>query len=319
MASSLELKDPWLVAIWPGMGSVAMTAGTYLTASLGPRPLGQLPSSDFFDIDKVEIRDGVARIGSRPSCNLYAWKAPQGGRDLIFFVGEAQPSHRSFEFCNRLLSRTREFGVKRVVTFAAMGTQIPPSAQPRVFAAVNHPQLLVALREVDVHPLSDGQISGLNGLLLAAAADFGLKGICLLGEMPYFAMGVPNPKSSLRVLEVFMALANVRVDLGKLQKHAREVEPSLIELMERMHRALSQRDKSEPDEEEAFPDTFEVADEAPETPGKLSSEDRKHIEELFRRTEQERSQALKLKHELDRLGIFKEYEDRFLDLFKRGE
>ncbi|MFZ9936390.1 MAG: hypothetical protein ACO3JG_04960 [Luteolibacter sp.] len=30
-----KLHDPWLVAAWPGMGGVAITAGYYLMAKLG--------------------------------------------------------------------------------------------------------------------------------------------------------------------------------------------------------------------------------------------------------------------------------------------
>ena len=30
----LKLKNPWLVAVWPGMGHVAMSAGYYLMAKL---------------------------------------------------------------------------------------------------------------------------------------------------------------------------------------------------------------------------------------------------------------------------------------------
>ena len=50
----------------------------------------------------------------------------------------------------------------------------------------------------------------------------------------------------------------------------------------------------------------------------LAARDRRQIEDLFRRAEQDRSGALELKAELDRLGVFKEFEDRFLDLFKQG-
>ena len=43
------------------------------------------------------------------------------------------------------------------------------------------------------------------------------------------------------------------------------------------------------------------------------------IEGLFQRARQDRSMALELKSELDRQGLFKRYEDRFLDLFKNAE
>jgi hypothetical protein len=42
------------------------------------------------------------------------------------------------------------------------------------------------------------------------------------------------------------------------------------------------------------------------------------IEELFARAAKDRSKAFELKQELDRLGLFKQYEDRFLDLFKKA-
>jgi hypothetical protein len=38
---------------------------------------------------------------------------------------------------------------------------------------------------------------------------------------------------------------------------------------------------------------------------------------LFDAARQDRAKAFELKQELDRLGRFAEYEDRFLDLFKR--
>lgn len=42
------------------------------------------------------------------------------------------------------------------------------------------------------------------------------------------------------------------------------------------------------------------------------------IEGLFRKASQDRTKAVELKQELDRLGVFKQYEDQFLDLFRHG-
>jgi hypothetical protein len=41
------------------------------------------------------------------------------------------------------------------------------------------------------------------------------------------------------------------------------------------------------------------------------------IERLFEAAQADRSEALRLKNELDRWGLFSLYEDRFLDLFER--
>ena len=51
MADIIKLKRPWLVAVWPGMGSVALSAGYYLMAKLGMRQLGEIAAEDLFDIN----------------------------------------------------------------------------------------------------------------------------------------------------------------------------------------------------------------------------------------------------------------------------
>lgn len=52
---------------------------------------------------------------------------------------------------------------------------------------------------------------------------------------------------------------------------------------------------------------------------RLSARDESHIERLFEEATQDRSKAYELKRELDRLEVFADYEDRFLDLFKKPE
>jgi hypothetical protein len=47
--------------------------------------------------------------------------------------------------------------------------------------------------------------------------------------------------------------------------------------------------------------------------------DQQRIERLFEQAGKDRSKAFELKQELDRLGVFKDYEDRFLDLFKEPD
>ncbi|MFQ5653592.1 MAG: hypothetical protein ACE5GW_02530 [Planctomycetota bacterium] len=69
---SHNLKKPWLIAIWPGMGSVALTAGTYLSTQLGAKEIMRRPSDEHFDVEKVEIQDGVARVGWLPTCSFHA-------------------------------------------------------------------------------------------------------------------------------------------------------------------------------------------------------------------------------------------------------
>ena len=52
---------------------------------------------------------------------------------------------------------------------------------------------------------------------------------------------------------------------------------------------------------------------------RLRSRDKQRLEELFENAAKDRSQAYALKQELDRLKVFHDYEDRFLDLFKEPD
>ena len=56
MVEEIKLKNPWLVAVWPGMGNVAISAGYYLMAKLGMHLLAEFPARELFDVDHVRSR-----------------------------------------------------------------------------------------------------------------------------------------------------------------------------------------------------------------------------------------------------------------------
>ncbi|MHC4947842.1 MAG: proteasome assembly chaperone family protein [Planctomycetota bacterium] len=310
------LRDPWLVAAWSGMGGVGATAAGYLVEALGAQAVGEIESHEFFEIEQVTIKSGLASASRPPRSLLFEWKDPDGRRDLVVFVGEAQPSRGGQVLCQRLLDYARQRGVTRVVTFAAMATQLHPADAPRVFGAATDHDTLMDLRRSDVAILGEGQISGLNGVLLAAGAEAGLPGMCLLGELPFFAVGVPNPRSAQAILQVFSSLTGIGVDLETLADQAEQVQEGLLQLLEQMKR--SARESGDEEELEAYPDEPAGDEEETATPA-VDDATRRRIEMLFEQARADRGRAMALKELLDRLDLFGEYEDRFLDLFRKGE
>lgn len=302
-----ELNDPWLVAVWPGMGGVAINAGVYLLAKLHMNLLAEYEASEHFDIDHVEIKGGIIQTGGRPRNRFFLWKDPQEVHDLIVFIGEAQPPLGKYALCRKLMAYAQSLGVKRVLTFAAMATQMHPEHDSRVFGAATNEEELADLKQHALEVLEDGHIGGLNGVLLGAAADIGVPGLCLLGEMPHIFSQLPFPKASSAILEIFANMAGIEVDLTELTEQARVVEQQLGELLARVEKNYGEPSMGE--EEESY------AVEPPEEET-LSPADRQRIEQLFEQSAHDRSKAFELKQELDRHGVFKEYEDRFLDLFK---
>jgi predicted ATP-grasp superfamily ATP-dependent carboligase len=309
MAESLQLNNPRLVAVWPGMGHVALNAGVYLLAHLDMNVIAEFEASDLFDVEGVDVKAGIVQGGRRPRNRFFLWSDPAGQNDLVLFLGEAQPPVGKYAFCRQLAQFAKRLGVRRVVTFAAMASRMRPDDRARVFAAATDEPALAELTRLGAEPVEEGRIGGLNGVLLAAAAEAGMDGMCLLGEMPQVFTQLPFPKASLAVLECFTALTGIDVDLSELTEQSSAAEEQLVQLLERVEESMGE--EAGGDEENSEPES-EAPDEEPATPA-----DRQHVERLFREAARERSKAFELKRELDRLGLFKDYEDRFLDLFKK--
>jgi predicted ATP-grasp superfamily ATP-dependent carboligase len=320
MAEQTTRPAPWLIAAWPGMGNVAVIAAGYLIRQLQMTEVGDLAPRDHFDITEVQVKDGVIVPPRLPRGVFFRWDNPQQGRNLFVFLGEAQPANASFGYCRELISSAAGMGVERVVTFASMASGLHPAENPKVSGIATDSAVLEELRRAEVTPLSEGQIGGLNGVALAAAAERGIGGLCLLAEIPFFAAAVPNPKAARAALSVFSVLAGIDVSLEELGQHAAAMDRALIEALERMQSESEEEGESSADEPESptpQPPSEEGPGEATREP-QLDPSARARIERLFADASRDASKAMTLKQELDRLGVFKRYEDRFLDLFRRG-
>jgi proteasome assembly chaperone (PAC2) family protein len=300
-----QLKDPWLLAVWPGMGGVAISAGYYLMAKLGMHLLLEFPATEFFELEQIEVKDGLILTRRLPRSRLFLWNDPKQQHDLIVFIGEAQPPVKGGAFCRTLIEQAEALGVARVFTFAAMATQMRPKHDSRVFGAAIERDTLSQFKQLDVHLLESGSVSGLNGVLLGMAAAEGLSGGCLLGEIPHVFSQIPFPKASLAVLEFFTVMAGIEIDLDELREHAATVETTLEDFLVRMEGAVEGAGTEEQAES--------VVEESTPRPGSWESQ---RIEQLFEEARKDRSRAYELKQELDRMNLFSEFEDRFLDLFK---
>ncbi len=310
MANEVRLNKPWLVAVWPGMGHVAISAGYYLVAKLGMHILTEFPAHELFDVEHVEVKDGLIHTGRLPRSRFFVWQDPRGKHDVVVFIGEAQPQRGRYSFCHRLIEFASRIEVERIFTFAAMATQMQHDAESQVFAAAADIQTLSELKQLDLKILEDGNIGGLNGILLGVAAEKELRGACLLGEMPHIFAQLPYPKASLAVLKVFTTIADLEIDFTELSEQATEMDQKLGELLEQMEQTIEQQTPAD-DDETVAPEPVEEE--------RASLEDMERIDRLFAQAKQDRSTAYELKRELDRLGIYRDYENRFLDLFKKPQ
>lgn len=305
-----KLIHPRLVAAWPGMGNVALNAGVYLLARLNMTMIAEFTANELFDVEHVDVKDGIVETARRPRHRLFLWTDPKKEHDLVVFLGEAQPPIGKYEFCRQLIGHAQRLGVERVFTFAAMATQMHPERPSRVFVAATDRETLDELSPHELTLLENGHVGGLNGILLGVAKESNLHGACLLGEMPHIFSQLPFPKASLAILRVFAAATGMQIDLTELEAQSSVAEERLGQLLAQVEAAYEQEEF--PDKEEEF---------QPEAPpeDEVGDANRQRIEQLFEQARKDRAKAFELKQVLDRLNVFKEYEDRFLDLFKKRE
>lgn len=310
---SEKLRDPILIAAWPGIGQVAIAACYYMISKLKMDFRAEYASSELFDADHVTISSGLVQPFRYPKSQVFSWRNPNGPHDLMVFIGEAQPPHGRYDFCRKLVDFAQREGVTKIFTFAAMATNTELQDDSRVVGVATDKVTLHSMLENEIQVLSGGSISGMNGVLLGVAAERRIPGGCLLGEIPRMFAGVPYPKATVSVLKTMNQLINLDIDLSELALESERNEAQLSQMLEQVRKLEQQQREGQPArEDEPFtPDPFENE--------KLTPEEKQQIENLFDEAGFDRSKAFELKKELDRLEVFREYEDRFLDLFRHDD
>lgn len=305
-----RLKDPYLIVAWPGMGEVAFKAAMYLVDKLKAEEFALIPPADFFYLTDVVIQKGVFKLPELPFSKFYFWKNKDAAHDIIVFVSNAQPDlAKAEEYCRKILLLAKRLKVERVISFAAMPQAIDHTQQPQVWYTASSEQLNTFLKQFNLQLLPEGQVSGLNGLFLGLAKKEGFEGFCLLGEIPLYTIQIENPKASRAVLEAFAAIARIPVDFTELTEQEQLVENQINNLLDYLKVGPAPGPIGEEEIEKIKKTLSQLT--------RLPSSIKEKIDKLFTQARQDISKANELKSELDKWNVYKEYEDRFLDLFKK--
>jgi proteasome assembly chaperone (PAC2) family protein len=223
-----QLDKPDFIAAWPGMGNVALKAASFLKDKLKAEEFAEIEPGDFFTLSGIIIRENLIETPRLPKSTFYSWKGSIPSKDLLIFIGDAQPSSgKEYAFADRVMDVAIKVGAERLYTFAAMPSNIDHKQVPKVWGVATHPKFIEILKGLGVNIMSDGHISGLNGSLLGMAKMRGIDGICLLGEIPYYATQIENPRSSKVVLEVLGNLLQIHIDMTELETLAQYTEAEI--------------------------------------------------------------------------------------------
>lgn len=224
------LHHPILLAAWPGVGNIALRAVDYLREKLGAELFGEIDPHPFFELPGVFIEDNIIQPARFPKSQFFFWRRPQPGRDLIIFLGEAQPSHNAYEFARLIIDVAMHLGVDLVYTLAAALLSDMPKS-PRVWATASDSELVAELKTKGAVLQGDFFVAGMNGILLAEARERQMRGICLLGETPRLIPQVENPVASLAVLKLLLQDLAIEVDLKDLETMAQKASTEMSRMI----------------------------------------------------------------------------------------
>jgi proteasome assembly chaperone (PAC2) family protein len=225
-----KLNEPVMLASWPGIGNVSVIAATYLKRKLDFKELGELKASHFFNPTGVIAKDNIIESPHFPESKFYYWKNSGKGNDLILFIGEDQPSEKGYELAQCVLDVGLRFQVKRIYTFAAVLTRIHHTEQPGVWGVATSPHIAEELEKHNLVQRSNFHISGLNGLVLGAAKERDMEGVCLLGGVPAHTTQIQNPMAALAVLRVLTEILGIKIDLLELTQLAQDTAERMREV-----------------------------------------------------------------------------------------
>jgi len=226
-----KLNSPNMLAVWPGVGNVAIIVATYLKRKLDFKRLGEVEASHFFNPIGVVVKDNVVEAPQFPQSKFYYWKSKGEGSDVILFIGEDQPAAKEYELANCILEVGLRFQVKRIYTCAAALTHIHHSEQSKVWGVATSQQVAKDLKRYDLEQGGNLQIAGLNGLMLGVAKERNIDGICLLGEVPMYATRIQNPMAAVAVLEVLTKMLGVEIDMVELAQLASETRERMKQVV----------------------------------------------------------------------------------------
>ena len=242
-----KLNNPVIIASWPGIGNIGLIVVEMLRNLLDAEEIGEIEPWDFFYPRKLFIKDDVVQDLEFPASKFYVKRMEK--RDLLLFIGEEQPSWggktyaegtKAYHLANLVLDVALDFGCTRLYTSGAAVASVHHTKKPQVWAVPNSRHLLEEIKTYKNTVLmsniegrsGQGNITGLNGLLLGVARKRGLDAFCVMGEIPVYLQGFSllYPKASLSVIELLNDVLELHVDMSEIIELAQRSEEEIDRL-----------------------------------------------------------------------------------------
>lgn len=237
-----DLQDSVVIAAWAGWPDAAESATRAIRELIR-----QLKAVKFASIDPEQFyvftdhRPVVSNgpRGSRtltwPSNELYYYRAPTGGKNVLLIVGE-EPDLRWGVYTGYLSSVAKTNGAKLLVTVGALLDSVPHTRPPRVMGTSTS-ELADQSLGTDIPPLKypkpnyEGP-SGITSAAIDAFAKVDIPAVSVWGHAPHYLQVAHNPAITLAILRELQRFVPVDLDFTQLEQQAQEFDDNLVKALD---------------------------------------------------------------------------------------
>ncbi|HKO41516.1 MAG TPA: PAC2 family protein [Nitrososphaeraceae archaeon] len=188
-----------------------------------------------------------APITSTTSTNISS-NDPLSSKDLILLTGDSQPVVPGSEYVlsEQILDLITKFKISNIYSLASYVTGNFVN-DPKIYGTATNPEMVKTFRSFNISTLDNGNITGMNGLILGLGKLRGIEGICLLGETSGYVI---DAKASKHLLEILNNVLGIHINMDEMNKRSKDTELLIKNLEQQMMAKSGQFPQSVPTEEQ---------------------------------------------------------------------
>ena len=203
------------------------------------------------DISKSEVQLNQSINGfpqSIESSKSTTTNDPLSSKDLILLTGDSQPVVPGSEYVlsEQILDLITKFKISNIYSLASYVTGTFVN-DPKIYGTATNPEMVKSFRSFNISTLDNGNITGMNGLILGLGKLRGIEGICLLGETSGYVI---DAKASKNLLEIVNNVLGIHINMDEMNKRSKDTEILIKNLEQQMMAKSGQFPQSVPTEEQ---------------------------------------------------------------------
>ncbi|MFH1222373.1 MAG: proteasome assembly chaperone family protein [Candidatus Micrarchaeota archaeon] len=226
-----KLRNPVLIIGLPGIGLIGQVVGKYLAKESKSKNVASL-YSPYFPHQVLMSKKGTMRLIKN---SFYVFRGRKS--DILVQVGDIQAlsSVGQYEVAGKVLEYAKKHGIKKVITIGGYSTGTVSDPR-RIFAVVSRKESIPPLKKLGViFGEAKGSIVGAAGLMPALASQYGMEGICILGETHG---GYIDTASAKQILQLLSKYLDFEVNLKRIDERAKKSEKAIRQLEEEIKKNM---------------------------------------------------------------------------------